>query len=90
MIPHAGLTLGRSKQLKSLLYSPPLVPSNFSEFIVASHWHIALLTSECYPRGIEMGYEWGYEISTAENTPCGSRKLVQVGSVAVSGVMGNP
>mgnify|MGYP000523644988 CR=1 FL=1 len=55
MIVHAGITLRRSKRLKSQLYSPLIALSCCSEFIAASRGYIAPLTSERCPRDSEMG-----------------------------------
>jgi hypothetical protein len=55
VIPHAGITLHRSKRLKSQLYSPLIALSCFSEFIVAARRHIAAFAGEHYPCDYEMG-----------------------------------
>ena len=73
VIPHAGITFGRSKRLKSQLYSPLIALPCCFEFIAASRGHIAPLASEPCPWDIALGYFWGYEMRTAENTPSAPR-----------------
>jgi hypothetical protein len=59
VIVHAGIILGRSKRLKSQLYSPLIALSCFSQSIVASHGQIAAFASEHYPCDYEMGVHMG-------------------------------
>ena len=59
MIVHAGITLNRSKRLKSQLYSPLIALSCFSELIASSREYMAPLASERCPRGNEMGVHMG-------------------------------
>ena len=59
VILDAGITLRRSKRLKSQLYSPLIALSCFSESIVASHGHIARSLVNLVPATANWGYEWG-------------------------------
>ena len=69
MIPHAGITLDRSKDLKSWPFSSLLAFSRFSGFTVVFGGHAAPLAIEPSSCDANLGYKWGNEMSKAENTP---------------------
>ena len=59
VIVHAGITLRRSKRLKSQLYSPLIARSCVFELIASSREYMAAVASERCPRGSEMGVHMG-------------------------------
>ncbi len=69
MILHAGITLRRSKRLKSQLYSPLIALSRFSEFIAASRRYITPLAGRRCPSDNDMGVRMGAKNGRSRKYP---------------------